>query len=143
MNVIQVVQFDPKDNKEALVAALNKANEIIGTAISQIEQLQIQAGRFNDQMRELQQASDLRIGELEDKLEQALADKTVMQAAQKKVEHAGKGTHIRVSSAHPAGSHWRGGRLWTREAQDVKVSELSDKQIAAMRDDRNLIVVEL
>lgn len=58
-------------------------------------------------------------------------------------EHAGAGTHIRVSSAHKAGQHYRAGRLWTRTATDVAKDDFTAEQLAAMRADAQLVVVDL
>jgi hypothetical protein len=64
-------------------------------------------------------------------------------AAKQASKHAGAGTHVRVSSAHKAGQHYRAGRLWTRDATDVHKDEITTEQLAAMRADAQLVVVDL
>lgn len=64
-------------------------------------------------------------------------------AAKQASKHAGAGTHVRVSSAHKAGQHYRAGRLWTRDATDVHKDELTPDQLAALKADPMLVVVDL
>ena len=39
-------------------------------------------------------------------------------------------------------SFWRAGRQWTKEAQQVPASEFTPKEIAALKAEKNLVVVE-
>lgn len=129
-------------NKEAVVEALARANEVIGQANAHIEQheaaLQSASDKSNQLLAELEQVK-LQLAKANDELEKARASADTA----KRSQHAGKGTHVRVSSAHPAGSHWRAGQLWSRDAKDVEVKSFSQEQLAAMRADRNLVVVDL
>lgn len=115
-------------NKDAVVDALAQANAVIDQANAMIDQLTAQAEERDEQIKQL--SADL-----------AAAKAQSAQAV--KSQHAGKGTHLRVSSAHPAGSHWRAGRQWTRVAQDVEIKSLTPDQVVAMRADGNLVVVDI
>jgi type II secretory pathway pseudopilin PulG len=123
----------PSDaKKDDLVAALAAANATIAQANSQYAELEKTSQdlvKFNlDQSRMIEQFK----GQL---AKQASASERNM--------HAGQGTHVRVSSAHPTGGHWRAGRYWSRDAKDVAISDLTPEQIDAMRADARLVVVDL
>jgi hypothetical protein len=64
-------------------------------------------------------------------------------AAPAKSTHAGKGTHVRVCSKAPGGSHRRAGRVWTTQPQDVPLAELSTEQLAQLRTCPLTIVIDL
>lgn len=64
-------------------------------------------------------------------------------AAPAKSAHAGRGTHVRVCSKAPGGSHRRAGRVWTTQAQDVPLADLSAEQLAQLRTCPLTIVVDL
>ena len=64
-------------------------------------------------------------------------------AAPAKSGHEGAGTHVRVCSKSPGGSHRRAGRVWTTAPQDVPLAELSTEQLAQLRSCPLTIVVDL
>jgi hypothetical protein len=64
-------------------------------------------------------------------------------AAPAKSGNEGKGTHVRVCSKSPAGSHRRAGRLWTAEPVDVLLKDLTNEQLAQLRSCPLTIVVDL
>lgn len=116
---------------------------------AQVAELQSKNQALAAQLAELQATHDAQVSEigvLRDFNERLAANLEAAQGAREAAQrnqHAGQGTHLRVSSAHPAGSHWRAGRQWAREPQDVEVSAFTAEQIAAMRADRHLVVVDL
>ncbi len=64
-------------------------------------------------------------------------------AAPAKSGNEGKGTHVRVCSKSPGGSHRRAGRLWTTEPVDVLLKDLTNEQLAQLRSCPLTIVVDL
>jgi multidrug resistance efflux pump len=76
---------------------------------------------------------------------EAALDQAKAAAADKapKADGAGRGTHVRISSAHPSGAHWRIGRKWGREAVDVAKADLGADGLAALRADQYIVCVEL
>ena len=122
--------MNTKTNKQA-------SDEAIGTPQdgAQLEQylgdLQAQLGRLTIERDDL--ATQLQ--EAQAKLQAA--------ASPPKGANAGKGTHVRVCSASPAGSHRRAGRVWTKQPQDVALKDLSNEDLAALRSCPMTIVVDL
>lgn len=64
-------------------------------------------------------------------------------AAPAKSGHAGQGTHLRVCSKSPAGSHRRAGRVWTNTPADVALADLTAEQVAQLRSCPLTIVVDI
>lgn len=64
-------------------------------------------------------------------------------AAPAKSGNEGKGTHIRVCSKSPGGSHRRAGRVWTTQAVDVPLKDLSNEELAQLRSCPLTIVIDL
>ncbi len=64
-------------------------------------------------------------------------------AAPAKSGNEGKGTHVRVCSKSPGGSHRRAGHLWTAEPVDVLLKDLTNEQLAQLRSCPLTIVVDL
>lgn len=64
-------------------------------------------------------------------------------AAPAKSGNEGAGTHVRVCSKSPGGSHRRAGRVWTTAPQDVPLAELNTEQLAQLRSCPLTIVVDL
>ena len=71
------------------------------------------------------------------------ASKLQAAATPNKNIYAGKGTHVRVCSKSPGGSHRRAGRLWTAEPVDVALEDLTNEQLAQLRSCPLTIVVDL
>lgn len=128
------VRVPANATKEQLLAALEQANTTIESAVKA-------GGQLTAANHELA----VEVNALKDQNEQLQAQILVLQAAGEKAEseHAGRGTHVRVSSAHKAGQHYRAGRLWTRTAVDVPKTDLTKDQLAAMKADPMLVVVDL
>ena len=118
--------MNAKTNKQA-------SDEATGTPQdgAQMEDLQAQIGRLTIERDDL--ATQLQ--EAQAKLQAA--------ASPPKGANAGKGTHVRVCSASPAGSHRRAGRVWTKQPQDVALKDLSNEDLAALRSCPMTIVVDL
>lgn len=131
---ISTVQVPANATKDQLLAALAEANATIESAAATGAELVSANHKLHTEVHALKDAND--------KLQAQVSD---LAAAGKKAEskHAGRGTHVRVSSAHKAGQHYRAGRLWTRDATDVHKDELTSDQLAAMQADPMLVVVDL
>lgn len=76
------------------------------------------------------------------KLDEATA-KLQAAAAPAKSGNEGKGTHIRVCSKSPGGSHRRAGHVWTAQAVDVPLKDLSKEQLAQLRSCPLTLVIDL
>lgn len=132
--IISTVQVPANATKEQLLAALAEANATIESAAAAGAELVSANHELAAEVNVLKDAND--------KLQAQVSE---LAAAGEKAEskHAGHGTHVRVSSAHKAGQHYRAGRLWTRDAVDVPKDELTEDQLAAMKADPMLVVVDL
>jgi chromosome segregation ATPase len=119
---------------EQLQAALVQLRSDLAAATAQNADLQQTVQGLQTEKSELMRANQELAAEVN-----SLVD--AREKAQSK--HAGAGTHVRVSSAHKAGQHYRAGRLWTRDATDVHKDDFTAEQLAAMRADPQLVVVAL
>lgn len=132
--VIRTIQVPANATKEQLLAVLAEANTTIGYAAAANAKLERACVDYASQINALVDARD--------QLQEQVSNLT--EAGEKTAsEHAGRGTHVRVSSAHKAGQHYRAGRLWTRDAIDVHKDDLTAEQLDAMHADPMLVVVNV
>lgn len=135
----------PKGNLQQTKPSEDQVLEGQGGEVNSVAQLQAKVHELiaenlkisHDLAEVIAERDDLftRLAEATEKLQAA--------AAPAKSGNEGKGTHIRVCSKSPGGSHRRAGRVWTAQAVDVPLKALSNEELAQLRSCPLTIVVDL
>lgn len=89
-------------------------------------------------------AAKAQVAELQaknDKLQKQLEALRAQKSGEQTSPHAGKGSHIRVAAV--SDDYWRGGIAFSRQPKELALDELTGAQLAAIRADARLVVVDL
>ncbi|WP_310609232.1 hypothetical protein [Limnohabitans sp.] len=120
----------------------NKQNSAQTTDVAQVntEQLQKRIAEQTQTISQLTARNEELAAEL-DKLKRANAALQAEISTPKAAAPAPRGTHIRVAAL--SNGYFRGGVQFSQVPQELEIAKLSKEQLAAIRGDERLVVVDL
>jgi predicted RNase H-like nuclease (RuvC/YqgF family) len=127
---------------EASMAKDEKQSQAQDTNVDQVDAAQLQSliAEQTQTISQLTARNEELAAEL-DKQQRVNAALKKQVASPQAAAPALRGTHIRVAAL--SDSYWRGSVQFSRAAQELDIAKLSKNQLAAIRGDERLVVVEL
>lgn len=120
----------------------DKQNSAQTTGVAQVDTEQLQ-NRIAEQTQTISQltARNEELASELDKLKRANAALQTEISTPKAAAPAPRGTHIRVAAL--SNGYFRGGVQFSQVPQELEIAKLSKEQLAAIRGDERLVVVDL